>query len=84
MAISVQPKRRRSEIFQTMNSVKSNNLRLKCQRVTPSGCKDVGIENLSSWLKLNSLGALYIVYTLQYRTAVSGISFDIFKFLIFS
>ena len=28
---------------QTMNSVRSNNLSLKYQRFTPSGCKDIGI-----------------------------------------
>ena len=29
-----------SFIFQTMNSVRSNNIRLKYHRFTPSGCKD--------------------------------------------
>ena len=27
-----------------MNSVGSNNLSLKCQRFTPTGCKDIGIK----------------------------------------
>ena len=31
-------------IFQNMNSVRSNNLRLKYQRFTPSGWKDIGIR----------------------------------------
>ena len=29
-----------------MNSIRSNNLRLKYQRFTPSGCKDIGVKNL--------------------------------------
>jgi len=36
--------RRRSEIFQTMNPVRSNNLSLKYQRITTSGCKDIRIR----------------------------------------
>ena len=31
-------------MFQTINSVSSNNLRKKYQRLTPSDCKDVGIR----------------------------------------
>ena len=31
-------------IFQTMNSIRSNNQNLKYQRCTLSGCKDIGIE----------------------------------------
>ena len=31
-------------IFQTMNSVKSNNLSLKYQRFTTSGSKDIGVS----------------------------------------
>ena len=31
-------------MFQTMNSVKLNNLSLKYQRFTPLGCKDIGIR----------------------------------------
>ena len=34
---------RRPLTFQTMNSVRLNNLSLKYQRCTPSGCKDIGI-----------------------------------------
>ena len=34
---------RRLKIFQTMSSVITNNLSLKCQRCTPFGCKDIGI-----------------------------------------
>jgi len=33
-----------SFIFQTMNSVRSNNIRLKYHRFTPSGCKGLGIR----------------------------------------
>ncbi len=29
---------------QTLNSVKSNNLSLKYQRITTSGCRDIGIR----------------------------------------
>ena len=32
-------------IFQTMNSVRSNNLSLKYHKFTPSGCKDIGTRN---------------------------------------
>ena len=32
--------------FQTLNSVISNNQICKYQRVSPSGCKDIGIRNL--------------------------------------
>ena len=31
--------------FQTMISARSNNLNLKYQRFTPSGCKDTGNRN---------------------------------------
>ena len=41
---------RRPLIFQTINSVRSNNLSLKYQRFTPTGCR----ENLRLWQKLNS------------------------------
>ena len=43
---------RRPKIFQTMKYVRSNNLSFKYQRVTPSGCKDIGISKFK--LKLNS------------------------------
>ena len=35
---------RRPLIFQTMNSVRSNNLSLKYQRFTPSSCRDIVIR----------------------------------------
>ena len=35
---------RRSNTFQTMNSIRSNNITLKYQRFTPSGRKEVGIR----------------------------------------
>ena len=35
---------RRPQIFQTINSVRSNNVSLKYQRPTTSGCKDIGIR----------------------------------------
>ena len=31
-------------IFQTINSGRSNSLSLKYQRLTPSGCKDIGVR----------------------------------------
>ena len=34
-----------------MNSVRSNNLSLKYQRVTPSGCKDIGIRKFEFVVK---------------------------------
>ena len=36
------------ELFQTMNSVESNNLSLKQQRFTPSGCKDIWITKFET------------------------------------
>ena len=38
------PIRRRPLIFQTMNSVRPNNISLKYQRFTSSDCKDIGIR----------------------------------------
>ena len=35
---------RRPSTFQTMKSVRSNNLSLKYQRFTPFGCEDIGIR----------------------------------------
>ena len=37
---------RRPKIFQTMNSVRLNNLSFKCQWFTPLDCKDKGIRNI--------------------------------------
>ena len=37
---------RRPYMFQTVNSVRSNNLSLKYQRFTPSGFKDIRIRNI--------------------------------------
>ena len=34
----------RPQIFETMNSVRSNNLSLKYQRFTQSGCRAIGIK----------------------------------------
>ena len=35
---------RRPQIFQTNNSVRSNNLSLKYQRFIPTGCRDIEIR----------------------------------------
>ena len=35
---------RRPQIFKTMNSIRSNNLSLKYQWFTPSGCNDIRIR----------------------------------------
>ena len=49
---------RRLKIFQRMDSVRSNHLCLGYIRFTPRDCKDrVGLENLSLWQILNSVGA---------------------------
>ena len=37
---------RRTQIFQTMNSIRSNNVRLKYQWITSSGCKAICLDNL--------------------------------------
>ena len=52
-------------MFQTMNSVRSNNVSLKYQRPTPSGCKDIGIIKFefvakTQFLYLNSKSLCYI------------------------
>ena len=48
-------KRRRSEIFQTMNSVRSNNLSLKYQRVIPPDWKDIGVRKFEFVVKTQFL-----------------------------
>ena len=40
--------------FNSMNSVRSNNLSLKYKRFTPSGCKVSGIKKFEFWQGLNS------------------------------
>ena len=47
---------RRPYIVQTENVVRSNDLSLKYRRFTPSGCKDLGLELVSLWQRLNSFG----------------------------
>jgi len=47
-----------------MNSAKSSNLKLKYQRVSPWGCKKLGLENLSLWQRLNYF-ILWNQYNLQ-------------------
>ena len=44
----------RRPLFQTINSIRSNNLSLKNQRFISWDCKDIVTKNLSLWLKLNS------------------------------
>ena len=44
-----------SQIFQTMNSVRSNNVSLKYQRPTPSGCKDIWIRKFECVAKTQFL-----------------------------
>ena len=39
-------------IFQTLNSVRSNNLNLKYQRFKPSGGKDIGIRKFEDLNKI--------------------------------
>ena len=41
-----------------MKSVISNNLSLKYQRFKPSGCKDLGLENLILCQRFNSFESL--------------------------
>ena len=50
---------RRPQIFQTMNYVRSNNLSLKYQRFTPSGCKDTGIGKFEFVAKTQFLSRKY-------------------------
>ena len=47
-------------IFQTLNSVKSNNVSLKCQRPTPSGGKDIGIRKFEFVAKTQFLLLFYL------------------------
>ena len=61
---------RRPLIFQTMNSVRPNNLSLKYQRFTSSDCKDIGIRQLE-FVKNNSAplfsfqGGSLIIFRIQ-------------------
>ena len=43
---------RKPQIFQTMNSLKLNNLSMKYQRFTPTGCKDIEMRKFLSTLVL--------------------------------
>ena len=45
---------RRPYAFQTMKSVRSNNLKFEISKVCTSGCNNIGIENLSLQQRLNS------------------------------
>ena len=58
---------RRPWIFQTMNSVRSNNLSFKYQRLTSSVCKDIRIINLSLWQRLNSFTNRCSSFTTKYK-----------------
>ena len=51
-------RRRRPLIFQTINSVKSKSLNLKCRRFTSSGCKDIGIRKSKLVVKTQFLFSL--------------------------
>ena len=63
---------RRPLIFQTINSVRSNNLGLKYQRFTRSGCKDAGIKKSEFVAKTQFLtgswGLLYIYVTICFTS----------------
>ena len=56
---------RRTLIFQTMDSVWSNNLTLKYEKCTPSGCKDRRIDTITEHTAVQSdhLCTMYIVHT---------------------
>ena len=65
--LSLQPKYRRPLIFQTMNSVRSNNLTLKYQKFTPLGCKDRRINTFTVHASVKSAHycTMYIVHTYE-------------------
>ena len=44
---------RRPYIFQTINNVRSNNISLKYQRLTPPGCIDIGFGKFDFVAKAN-------------------------------
>ena len=50
---------RRSLIFQTMNAIRSNNVSLKYQRLTPLGCKDIGFTKTEFVAKTQFLSFLF-------------------------
>ena len=50
---------RRLQIFQTIISVRSNNLSLKYQRVKPTGCRDIEIRKFEVVAKPNSFSNLF-------------------------
>ena len=54
---------RRAKIFQTSNSVISNNVILKYQRFTPSGCIDIGIRKL----KFCGKDSIPFIFIFRYR-----------------
>ena len=57
-----------------MNSVISNNLSLKYQRLTPSGCKDLGIGKFEF---------LAMAQFLLHNVITANLNFKILKFLKF-
>ena len=63
----------RPQLFQTMNSVRSNNLSLKYQRftITSSGSKDIGVRKLSLWQRLNSFDII-INFMFAFYTVVGA------------
>ena len=59
---------RRPLIFQTMNSVRSNNLSLNYQRLTPLGCKDKGIR---TFFGVNSLSVS--TFKIRFKLKFTGV-----------
>ena len=45
-----------------MTSVYSNKLNLKYQKLTLSGCKDIGIRNWDLWQRLNPFDEVLQIY----------------------
>ena len=54
---------RRLLVFQTMKAIRSNNVSLKYQRFTSSGCKEIRLIKVSLWQKLNSFHADFQNFT---------------------
>ena len=61
---------RRPQIFQTMNSVRSNSVSLKYQRPTPSGCKDIGVRKFEFVAKTQFF--CYISFKSRYSNFIAS------------
>ena len=74
---------RRPLIFQTLNSVRSNNFILKYQSFKPLGCNDIGIKSLSLRQKVNWVLATNSDFQLAISLQPDGVNLWYFKLSLF-